>query len=668
MGASHSHTRSHHPTSRDWIFKGSSPAVQNAPVHHGEYVRPAPNVAGVPAPELKLGPVDGHSLQLWYIESTHFFDGPLDVEAVRRSLTGLVEKYPSFAGRPRKTGKGVSLWSGYSVITDTSGGIPLVQINVEGTAAAAADAPEHRQSRGFANIPAMGRFSNPLLANGARYVSDHEAPLMTVTIVHFAGGGSALGVAINHGLVDGCGFAKVLKAWSFAHVHGWDHPDTPILVTERPECLLPSTPAEPPSSTASSWNPFSRLKKMVNVAPEYSCDVRSVWGSFLYMYNYEPFVWKMAGQPRARVFFSWKELKALKAQTPCNAGNTDPTGVVTPSSSAALGARLWIALSEVMLPVPQPANRQVQPYVVAELRSPRISTVHPNFIGNCVCALRPGLVSDPQNLGSLCGAFNNASGMLTDPIAMKGVVNSLVNKHINFDKGVIGLDPNDRDLCGINAMQSYRLMGLDFGAGHCIGFIPANYGSKLQMDEAHNGVHVYLQTPPWAAASAPTDWIARLESEAFRSRVLHLGAIFFSSSEKQEMQQHEKVGRPMGRSSIIRRESYLSFPSEPPSQASGNPLATGRDGEWPARKSISKMRRRSSRCDEPAIIEEEVSQVAGSPIDRRTRVIRRDSYLTFPAGRQAVATTAREGERPAKKSLPTAGNDGPINAGETVSG
>ena len=112
MGASNSHARTPHSTSQRWIGKGSRPAVQTAPVRCGQYVRPSPQATGLPPPELKLGPLDGVCLRMWYVESTHFFDEPLDVAAIRKSLAGLVERYPSFAGRPRKTNKGGSLWSG----------------------------------------------------------------------------------------------------------------------------------------------------------------------------------------------------------------------------------------------------------------------------------------------------------------------------------------------------------------------------------------------------------------------------------------------------------------------------------------------------------------------------------------------------------------------------
>ena len=522
----------------------------------------------------------------------------------------------------------------YKIVTDDSGGIPLVEIEVEGTATAAADAQEHRQSRGFVNIPALGKYK----VNNHRYVFDHEAPLMTVTVVHFTGGGSALGVAINHGLIDGCGFAKVLKAWSFAHVHGWNHPDTPTLVTKRPECLLPSTASTPlrlAANASSMWSPIAWLTQMAfHVTKDYICDVRSWWGLWSYMYNLEPFMWSSAGKPRARVFFSWKELKALKTTTPCNTDSTNPTASVTPSSSAALGARIWIAFSEVLLPMPQPANRQVQPYVVAEMRSPRISKIYPDFVGNCMEQLRSNVVSDPHNLGSLCGAFHNASLILNNPEAMKGVVDTLLNETVvDVGRGLWGktskyaasLDPGTTvHACGINALQSFRLMRLTFGAGSCIGYIPYNIGSRLQMDEAHNGVHVYLQTPPWAAASAPADWIARVESEAFRSRVLHLGANFMNSHEKQQMQNQESEhAEPMGRESISRRESYLTFPMQKP-QVSHEPQKEQRESsltfspqmlqmqaEWRVRRnSISKSRQKSrsfSGGDDDSVIEEEVS-------------------------------------------------------------
>jgi hypothetical protein len=574
--------------SQQWVGAKSSPSLLGAKVLQGEKVFP-PDIQTNPPAELKLGPLDGFSLRLWYVESTHFYDRRLDVAAIRRSLEGMLALYPSFGGHARKPHAGSftgmdhakpTLWSGYSVITDADGGIPLVQIEMPGTAADAANSKELRQSRGLANIPNLGYIQG-------KYLFDENSPLMTVTVVHFTNGGSALGIAINHGLVDGCGYAMLLKAWSFAHVHGWEHPDTPVLQCERPPCLLAEANASstvrcsskssgeeggPLPTTATATATTSPVTKPSLQDEAYTCDVRTTRGLTSYLLTFEPWVWNTAGQPRARVFFSWSELKTMKETTPCMVKGQH----LTPSSSAALGARLWIAFAELLLPMPQPLHRQVQPYVVAEMRAPRNQKIAPGFLGNCMDQLRSDLVGDTANLGAMCGGFQAASSMLLDHDVLKALTDTMLEETVvDVGRGLWGkisqlsatLNPNSSThACGINALQSFRLMGLDFGAGDCIGYIPYNIGSRLQMDEALGGMHVYLQPPMWAASTAPTDWIARTESASFRARVLNLGGgnVAYSGA----VDAPTGATTPLnGRESVLRKQSFTMFPRH--SAASG---------------------------------------------------------------------------------------------------
>jgi hypothetical protein len=76
------------------------------------------------------------------------------------------------------------------------------------------------------------------------------------------------------------------------------------------------------------------------------------------------------------------------------------------------------------------------------------------------------------------------------------------------------------ELCGINAMQSFRLMDVSFGAGNCIGYIPFNLGNPLQIDEAIGGIHIFLQPPAAVSNIESQDWLAQVESDWFRSSIL----------------------------------------------------------------------------------------------------------------------------------------------------
>jgi len=48
-------------------------------------------------------------------------------------------------------------------------------------------------------------------------VVGHDTPLLTVKVTHMRGGGSVLGVAVNHSVVDGSGYLDFLRHWSRTH-------------------------------------------------------------------------------------------------------------------------------------------------------------------------------------------------------------------------------------------------------------------------------------------------------------------------------------------------------------------------------------------------------------------------------------------------------------------
>jgi hypothetical protein len=483
-------------TTTSLIGGSSSTAVKDAKVTRQEVVI-APTSTG-PKP-LSLGPLDGFNLRLWYIETTHFFPERIDTDAIRVSLEGLLTKYPSFAGRARKdASKSNTIWNGYVIVSDSNGGVPLVELEMDGDATKAVNNPEYWHGRGLANVPALSQLSS---------TGELDAPLMTVVIAHFTGGGSALGVAVNHGLVDGKGNAELLKAWSFAHINGWDHPDVPVLQVERPACLLPA--AEDDTSEPN----------------DVVFDTRSVKGQLSFCKETEPSFWKTAGNPRARLFFSWADLSIMKASTPHN-------GKGRISSTEAVGARVWVAFMNLLRPAcdSKGSERWIRPYMMTQMRSPRHHAIPPNFLGNCVEGLYSPLVhmNSGSDLTALATGFRAAGALFQDETSKHAVVDKLANKIVNVTKGIWGSSAaastsddgkNKAELCGINAIQSFRLFGLNFGAGSCIGHIPFNLGNSLLIEEANGGVHIFLQPPAWANIQTQ-DWVTQVESECFRSSVL----------------------------------------------------------------------------------------------------------------------------------------------------
>jgi hypothetical protein len=106
----------------------------------------------------------------------------------------------------------------------------------------------------------------------------------------------------------------------------------------------------------------------------------------------------------------------------------------TPSSSEALAARIWVAFSKLMLPNPS-SRRQVQPYLLAELRSPRHPEIPDRFVGNCVQNLYGACVAEHMDVGAVCGAMHAATGLVQGEAAQAAVAVAFDTKIRHLAKG-----------------------------------------------------------------------------------------------------------------------------------------------------------------------------------------------------------------------------------------
>lgn len=513
------------------MIGADSSAVMHKAVLKKQYGMVSPP-SGTSAPScLQLGPLDGFNLRLWFLESTHFFQESLDTDAIKSSLEQLLARYPSFAGRAKKRtarrqkGKGEvegevaadhkNIWKGYQVVVDENCGVPLVEIELPGTAADAANDPALWHSRGLASIPSLSDVIN----GAAETTTKTSPPLMTVVVTQFSGGGSALGVAVNHGLVDGKGYAELLKTWSLGHRLGWDHADVAKLQVARPQFLLQSSCA--PASDDVVFDTRTQAE----------CDT--------FCRVTEPTIWRSAGQARARIYFTWAELRDFKANTACYEREIKPA---CPTSTEALAARVWCAFFERVLRSAAPTDRAIQPQLMTQMRCPRNPQIPSNFLGNCVEGLYSPLIQVDSNTKTLqpdlrtllCTGFRAAGALMEDDASKHVMITKLSQKISNILAGFWGSsaagskkmqgagkhDDSIRiDLFGVNAMQSFRVFGLNFGLNDSVGYIPHNLGCPFQIEEASGGVYVLLQVPPWAKSSAPSDWLEQVESLAFRDSV-----------------------------------------------------------------------------------------------------------------------------------------------------
>lgn len=155
---------------------------------------------------LRLNPFDLLTGPI-YTPMTLFYRKTLDPEALRDSLGRTLARYPMLSGR---------------LLRDSDGGLSVV-CNDGGVSFTEAASPDPMLEYG------PGVRTNPMVGNMAREVTPfrvvgRDTPLLKVRLTQMAGGGSVLGVAINHTLADGYSGAVFLEDWSREHL-GLPYPE-----------------------------------------------------------------------------------------------------------------------------------------------------------------------------------------------------------------------------------------------------------------------------------------------------------------------------------------------------------------------------------------------------------------------------------------------------------
>ena len=156
----------------------------------------------------RLTPIDAFYAMTKVIDATWFFVGKVDRQQLATSLQTLTQRYPALASRVVRTsplsafGRALNKSSPLCDVElqHVSTGIHLSHASIPGQSAAEASACAHQHRGKDIYIP------TPLaaeIANGKRGV-------MEVKLTHFEHGGSALGVAISHGVVDAKGFHLIV--------------------------------------------------------------------------------------------------------------------------------------------------------------------------------------------------------------------------------------------------------------------------------------------------------------------------------------------------------------------------------------------------------------------------------------------------------------------------
>ncbi|MDX3588503.1 acyltransferase [Streptomyces europaeiscabiei] len=137
---------------------------------------------------------------------TFYYRQTLDADALQDSLRRTLAHYPLLTGRLERDTDG-----GLSVVCGDAGAVFEVSRSDHAMPDHGPDRPAGRDLRRYV------RSVNPFRVVG------HNTPLLTVKVTHMRGGGSVLGVSVNHSVVDGAGYLGFLLHWSRVHA-GQDRP------------------------------------------------------------------------------------------------------------------------------------------------------------------------------------------------------------------------------------------------------------------------------------------------------------------------------------------------------------------------------------------------------------------------------------------------------------
>lgn len=296
----------------------------------------------------------------FYTEQALFFSQTLDGAALRASLARTLRSFPALAGRisPDKEGREGVLCSDV--------GVRFVEVAADH--AMPAFGPAHPAKSGLRKYVETS-YPIPVPALERR----RSRPLLIVKLTQLKGGGSALGVAIDHTLADGWSAANFLRSWSQVHR------GEPILAFSHERGRLDELGAEGAPGAAHHSDYFcvvSRWQKLAFFA-------RLIGG---------------AGQLEARIVrLPAGEVERLKAAVNAELA---PSGGWA-STSDAVNAYVWKRLAELRN---RPADSIEIFGLLSDVRARLAPEVAANYFGNAVTNTRPSLPAGAvrsQSLGEL---------------------------------------------------------------------------------------------------------------------------------------------------------------------------------------------------------------------------------------------------------------------------
>ncbi|MFI0240541.1 acyltransferase [Streptomyces sp. NPDC016845] len=412
---------------------------------------------------------------------TFFYRRTLNAGAVEDSLRRTLAQYPLLTGRLERDPDG-----GLSVARNDAGAVFAV---------AHCDRPMPEYGPDLSARKDLRRY---LHAVNAFRVVGHDTPLLSVKVTHMRGGGSVLGVSINHAVVDGGGYLDFLLHWSRTHA-GEESPAAPY-----DRALLDG------------------LADGVSPAPD-DPQYRVITGGQKF-----GFIWKVNARARRlrtiTARFTADEVLALRETARTGQGADRPAA----SSGDALGAHLWRVLGALRDRDP---GAQERLGIVVGLRAALKDRLPDGYWGNAVSnttAVLPAGELREEPLAHTVTALRAALDRVT-PDRVRRETAYLEAQRSGGRSGRVfsrmSLDAFE-DTVALNNSSRLPVYRVEFGAGRPFWFeYPASpipwtvLITPTPADDHSRDVHLSVPREAADALRGP-EWSARLHDPAERLRTL----------------------------------------------------------------------------------------------------------------------------------------------------
>ncbi|MEU3960882.1 acyltransferase [Streptomyces buecherae] len=358
-----------------------------------------------------------------YTPRVFFYRETLDGEALRASLGRTLRDFPILAGRMKRDSDG-----GLSVLCDDAG---VRFVETHASVPMPDYGPRHTAKKGLER-----HLSHAM----PFWVVDRDTPLFTVKLTHMRGGGSILGLTMNHAVADGSSFMSFLESWAREH-RGLEYPRP-----SHDRGVIDALAASAAGDTRTGGAHLTVMERGQKVA-FIGRILRGSLGSVTTM----------------TTRFTAAELATIKATAMADLAGTDRWV----STNDALTAHLWKVLGALR---DRPDTSEERLGLIADFRSSVGGAVPDDYWGNAVTNTRPRMTAAELRsgpLGEVAATVRASHAENSEERIREEVAFLCAERDAGRIKRVMttmALDSFDSTIA-INNWSKLPFYGIDFGQG-----------------------------------------------------------------------------------------------------------------------------------------------------------------------------------------------------------